>query len=144
MKHKLLSLLILSFLISSGFAQTTVIISFNGVKKGEFNINTDKANNTVTVKKADCKNSKQFEVQVLGEYTGLAVYKRSLNITDAKDKVVGTIPEKSAGQFLITDTKIKALIQKGSPVKFFLLMEPANERLMVASKNIYLGTLTAK
>jgi hypothetical protein len=144
MKHKLLSLLILSFVFTSGFAQTTATISVNGVKKGEFNINTDKANNAITVKKADFKNSKQFVVQVQGEYTGMAVYKRTLNIADAKDNVLLSIPEKSAGQFLITDTKIKALIQKGSPVKFFLLMEPANERLMVASKNIYLGTLTAK
>lgn len=144
MKHKLFSLLILSFVFTSGIAQTTVTISVNGVKKGEFNINTDKANNSVTVKKADCKNIKQFEVQVQGEFTGLAVYKRSLNIADAKDNVLLSIPEKAPGQFLITDTKIKALIQKGTPVKFFLLMEPANERLMVASKNIYLGTLTAK
>jgi hypothetical protein len=67
-----------------------------------------------------------------------------LNIADAKDNVLLSIPEKLAGQFLITDTKIKALILKGNPVKFFLLMEPANERLMVASKNIFLGTLTAK
>ena len=144
MKHKLFSLLILSFVFTSGIAQTTVILSINGVKKGEFNINTDKANNTVTVKKADCKNIKQLQVQVQGEYTGMAVYKRSLNIADAKDNVLLSIPEKLAGQFLITDTKIKALIQKGNPVKFFLLMEPANERLMVASKNIFLGTLTAK
>lgn len=144
MKHKLLSLLILSFVFTSGIAQTTVTISINGVKKGEFNINTDKANNTVTVKKADCKNIKQLQVQVQGEFTGLAVYKRSLDIADAKDKVLLSIPEKAAGEFLITDPKIKALIQKGNPVKFFLLMEPANERLMVASKHIYMGTLTAK
>jgi hypothetical protein len=144
MKHKLLSLLIFTFVFTSGIAQTTVILSINGVKKGEFNINTDKANNTVTVKKADCKNIKQMQVQVQGEYTGMAVYKRSLNIADAKDNVLLSIPEKLAGQFLITDTKIKALILKGNPVKFFLLMEPANERLMVASKNIFLGTLTAK
>lgn len=144
MKHKLLSLLILSFVFTSGFAQTTVTISINGVKKGEFNINTDKANNTVTVKKADCKNIKQLQVQVLGEFTGMAVYKRSLNIADAKDKVLLSIPEKAAGQFFITDVKIKALIKKGTPVKFFLLMEPANERLMVASRHIYMGTLSAK
>lgn len=144
MKHKLLSLLILSFVFTSGIAQTTVILSINGVKKGEFNIHTDKANNSVTVKKADCKSIKQLQVQVLGEYTGMAVYKRSLNIADAKDNVILSIPEKLAGQFFITDAKIKALLQKGNPVKFFLLMEPANERLMVASKNIFLGTLTAK
>ena len=144
MKYKLLSLLILSFVFSSGIAQTTVTISINGVKKGEFSINTDKANNTVTVKKEDCKKMKQMQVQVQGEFTGMAVYKRSLDIADTKDKVLLSIPEKSAGQFFITDPKIKALIQKGTAVKFFLLMEPANERLMVASRHIYMGTLTAK
>jgi hypothetical protein len=144
MKYKLLSLLILSFLFASGFAQNTVTISINGVKKGEYTINTDQANSDVVVKKSDCKKMKQLLVQVNGEFTGLSVYKRSLDIADKNNKVLLNIPEKSAGQFFITDPKIKTLIQKGVSIKLFLLMEPANERLMISSKHIYMGTLIAK
>lgn len=144
MRYKLFSLLILSFIFTSGFAQSTVTILINGIKKGEYTISTDQTNTDLIIKKADCKKMKQLMVQVKGELTASSVYKRSLSIADTNDKVFLLIPETKAGFFTIAGTKIRALIQKGAPVKFVLSMEPVNEKLMIASRYIYMGSLTAK
>ena len=144
MKQKIFLLLLLSFILNSGFTQSTVTISINGIKKGEYTINTDQSTADLDIKKADCKNMNQLLVQIKGEFIGISVYKRSLDITGKNNQVLLNIAESTIGQFTITDKKIITLIQKGIPIQFFLLMEPANERLMIASKHIYMGTLTAK
>lgn len=144
MKLKFFLPVLLSFIFSAGVAQNTVTVFINGFKKGECILKNGQTDEGITIKKSDCKKISKLLVQIKGEHIGNAVYKRTLNISDAADKILLNISETKAGEFITSDTKIKALLLKGTPVKLYLLMEPADERMMIPSKNIYMGTLSAK
>jgi type 1 fimbria pilin len=144
MKPKLFLLVILSFIFSAGFSQSTVTVSVNGDKKGECTLKTGQTDGGIVIKKSDCKKIKKLLIQVKGELISSGPYKRTLDITDKAEKTVLNQPETATGEFTITDAKIKALLLKGTPIKLYLLMQPADERLMIPSKHIYMGTLSAK
>ena len=144
MKIKLFLLMILSLIITTAFSQSTVTVSINGVKKGAYTLKADQTDGGIVINKSDCKKLNALTVQIKGEYIGNAVYKKTLNISDNSDKVLFNLPETKSGLFTITNAKIKALLLKGGSIKLHLLMEPADSRMMISSKYIYMGTLSAK
>lgn len=144
MKLKLLSLLMLSLVFTAGMSQNTVIISFDGSIKANYSITTGETNLLVPLKKSDCKKLKKMLVQIKSDLIGAGPYKRSLDITDKADQTVVNLPETANGAFTLTDAATKALLAKGSLLKLYLLMQPADERLLIPTKHIYMGTLSAK
>jgi hypothetical protein len=144
MKRKLFSLMILSLIITTAFSQSTVTVLINGVKKGSYTIKVDQTDAAIILKKTDCKKLSKLEVQISGEYLGNAIYKRTLDIFDSTDHPVVNITETAPGQFSVTNTIIKSMLLKGNNIKLYLLMEPADSRMMAPSKHIYLGNLSAK
>lgn len=147
MKYKLLTALILSFMLTVAFAQNTVTVFINGVKKGEYITKTDEATGGgAIIKKTDCKKLKQLSVQLKGEHIGMTVYKRAMEVTDNADLSFLTVAEATGtpGKFILTGTQLKSILIKGKPIKLYLLMNPADDRSMIPSKRIYMGTITAK
>jgi hypothetical protein len=147
MKHKLFTALILSFMFTAAFAQNTVTVFINGVKKGEYITKTDEAaGGGAVIKKTDCKKLKQLSVQLKGEHVGMTVYKRAMEVTDNADLSFLTVAETTGipGKFILTGTQLKSILTKGKPIKLYLLMNPADDRSMIPSKRIYIGTITAK
>ena len=147
MKHKLFTALILFFMFTAAVAQNTVTIFLNGVKKGEYITKTDETNGGgIVVKKNDCKKLKQLSVQIKGEHIGMTVYKRTIEVTDNAGLPFLKVPETTGtpGKFILTSTKLKSILTKGKPIKLYLLMDPADDRSMIPSKRIYMGTITAK
>ena len=147
MKYKLLTALILSFMLTAAFAQNTVTVFINGVKKGEYITKTDEATGGgAIIKKTDCKKLKQLSVQLKGEHIGMTVYKRAMEVTDNADLSFLTVAEAAGtpGKFILTGTQLKSILTKGKPIKLYLLMNPADDRSMIPSKRIYMGTITAK
>jgi hypothetical protein len=147
MKYKLFTALILIFMFTSAVAQNTVTVFLNGVKKGEYITKTDETTGVGTiVKKTDCKKLKQLSVQIKGEHIGMTVYKRTIEVTDNAGLSFLNVPETvgTPGKFILTGVKLKSLLTKGKPIKLYLLMDPADDRSMIPSKRIYMGTITAK
>ena len=144
MKHKLLSALILIFMFNAAFTQSTVSVFINGVKKAEYITKTDETTGSINLKKSDCKKTKQLTVQIKGEHIGSTIYKRTVEVTGNADQSLLKVPETAGmpGQFILT--KLKSMLVKGTPLKLYLLMNPADDRSMIPSKRIYMGTIAAK
>jgi len=133
-------------MFTAAFTQSTVTVSINGVKKGVYSIKPDQNNVSIVLKKSDCKKINQLTVLIKNEFISNAVYKRTLELTEAGDQPVAVIPEVAGapGQFIFKNNKIKSLLIKGKPVKLYLVMDPADSKMMMPSKRIYMGTLLAK
>ncbi len=147
MKHKLFTALIFFFMFNAAVAQNTVTVFLNGVKKGEYITKTDEAaGGGASLKKNDCKKLKQLSIQIKGEHIGMVVYKRTMEVTDNAGLSFLNVPETAGtpGKFILTGTKLKSLLTKGKPIKLYLLMDPADDRSLIPSKRIYMGTITAK
>ena len=147
MKHKLFTALILFFMFTAAIAQNTVTVFLNGVKKGAYITKTDETTGGgANIKKTDCKKLKQLSVQIEGEHIGMTVYKRTIEVTDNAGLSFLNVPETvgTPGKFILTGVKLKSLLTKGKPIKLYLLMDPADDRSMIPSKRIYMGTITAK
>jgi len=147
MKHKLFTALILIFMFTAAVAQNTVTVFINGVKKGEYITKTSEAaGGGITVKKNDCKKLKQLSVQIKGEHIGMVAYKRTMEVTDNADLSFLNVPETEGppGKFILTGPQLKSILTKGKPIKLYLLMNPVDDRMMIPSKRIYMGTITAK
>ena len=144
MKHKLLSALILVFMFNAAFTQSTVSVFINGVKKAEYITKTDETTGSINLKKSDCKKTKQLTVQIKGEHIGSTIYKRAFEVTGNADQSLLKVHETAGvpGQFILT--KLKSMLAKGTPLKLYLLMNPADDRSMIPSKRIYMGTIAAK
>ena len=147
MKHKLFTALILFFMFTAAIAQNTVTIFLNGVKKGAYITKTDETTGGgANIKKTDCEKLKQLSVQIEGEHIGMTVYRRTIEVTDNAGLPFLKVPETTGtpGKFILTSTKLKSILTKGKPIKLYLLMDPADDRSMIPSKRIYMGTITAK
>jgi hypothetical protein len=147
MKQKLFTALIFFFMFTAAVAQNTVTVFLNGVKKGEYITKTDETTGGgAIIKKNDCKKLKQLSIQIKGEYIGMTIYKRTMEVTDNADLSFLKVPESTGipGKFILTGTKLKSILTKGKSIKLYLLMDPADDRSLIPSKRIYMGTITAK
>lgn len=69
-----------------------------------------------------------------------------MEVTDNADLSFLNVPETAGppGKFILTGPQLKSILTKGKPIKLYLLMNPVDDRMMIPSKRIYMGTITAK
>ncbi len=127
-------------------AQDTVFVFNKGILAGQYIIKADQTAGGITYKKKEYKKMGPLTIEIKGIHLGGAVYKRTLELTGDKETTLFIADETPhiKGQFEITNKAIKQRMAKGRPVKLYLLLNPANERMKIVSKRLFMGTLSAK
>ena len=90
--------------------------------------------------------TKAIFVKVKGTHTAQSMYRPSLEVTDAAEKNSSTLELISANdaKYNITAIAKKYNLFKGASLKLYLVLNPANSKMMVRSQRIFLATLTNK
>ena len=88
----------------------------------------------------------RLTVLINSEQVNNAMYKKTLEATGNDDVAVASATQTAGvnGQFVFKNNKLKSLLSKGKSVKLYLMLEPADDRIMMPSKRIYMGTISVK
>jgi hypothetical protein len=121
-------------------AQDTIRVFINNVKTASAIIKPGDTTAVLSVKKSNLKNLKSIFIQVSGRNVRGEIYKHSLEIVGGTSFFVDEAASKP-GQFNMLKTNIKKELDKGKPVSFYLLLNPANPDMMMPSKRIFVGKL---
>ncbi len=122
-------------------AQETTTIFINKIKIAASTVTEGQTAAAIVLNKKQVKNAKEIMVQVQSSWMSNEVYKKEIEVTTAQPLLVSEIKGKP-GFFNIT--KAKAALQKGKNISIYLLLDPANKKLLIASRRIYLGTFAVK
>ena len=141
--NKFLMNLILIILASISYstqllAQDTTVIFINNQKAAQVIIKQGQTEALLQIKRSDYKKAGSFIIQVNGEHVAGELYKRSLEISDNGNIIEET--KNKPGHFYISKKQFPA----GKPISLYLIMDPANPRMKIPSKRIYLGNLVMK
>jgi hypothetical protein len=125
------------------FGQGTTIVWVNN-KKVTQNVSTgnQKATDLLLAKSA-YRNYKSLVIQVQGEYINGTVYKKSLEIDGDSILIAGETKNKP-GFFDLSGIPVKAPLTAGKRLKLYLILDPANPRMLMPSRRVYLGDLLMK
>ncbi len=144
---KFFLLIPLLFMFTIAYTQSTVTVSINGIKKAEYTIKSDETTAAgSSIKKAAVKNMNRLTVLINGEHVNNAMYKKTLEATGNDDIAVAGAAQTAGikGQFVFKNNILKSLLSKGKSIKLYLLLEPADDKMMMPSKRIYMGTISVK
>ncbi|WP_462254829.1 hypothetical protein [Ferruginibacter sp.] len=143
---KIILLLPLLFMFTQAYTQSTVTVSINGIKKAEYTIKSDETAAGSSIKKADIKKMSRLTVLINGEQVNNAMYKKTLEAAGNDDIAVASAAQTAGvkGQFVFKNNKLKSLFSKGKSIKLYLMLEPADDKMMMPSKRIYMGTISVK
>jgi hypothetical protein len=125
------------FLLNFGLlvrAQDTITVFVNNIKAATAILKEGDAQPLLKIKKYKLAAVKKIRVSVTGNLARSAVYKKDLEVRD-KDSSLGIIPESNLAKqnFEITPSAIKSLVA-GKKLELVLLLNPANRRMMIASR----------
>lgn len=124
-------------------AQDTAIIYINKASAATCIVKDQQVIAALPVKKALLKNVKQFTVQIKTEWLNNKLYVRQLKVESDSTEIVAETKDKP-GHFDIYKTNTKKKLLAGKTVKLYLLLEPANAKMRIASRRIYAGTVSIK
>jgi len=124
-------------------AQDTTTVFVDNKKAGQTVAADNQKGADLVLKKSLYKDLKTLTIQVQSEYMHRSVYKKSLEISGDSSVIVPEITGKP-GFFDLTRTTSKAQLNAGKTLKLYLLLDPANPMMMIASRRIYLGDLLMK
>lgn len=143
MKYYLLIFLSM-FISASIFSQDTVHVFINNKAVAKF-ISNDKPAST-SLKNTRVVSGDNIYVQLQPVSKNGGPYKQSLEITDCHEGQSETISltDNRYAKADATVTLKKYNFYKGCYVKLYLLLNPANDQMMLPSKRIYLGDLSLK
>lgn len=146
MQYKLFFLALTSFAITFAKAQDTVSLFNKGILAGNYVIQSGQTTGGIWYKKKQYKKMGDLTIQIRGKSTNATVYKRTLEFVGDSSQSIFLAKETPGilGQFEITDNAVKKRLAKGKPVTLYLLMNPASDKMKIASRRFYMGTLTAK
>ncbi len=88
--------------------------------------------------------SKTKNISVNYQVISESPYKQSLEISDSKEQHNTFVPLHGTKKENIYAVLKKYKFLKGETIKMFLLLNPANDLMLMPSKRIYLGELTIK
>jgi hypothetical protein len=140
---KIFALLIVFFIGLQLTAQDTAVIYINKANAATCTVKAEQTTAALPLKKVLLKNVKQFTVQIKTEWLNNKVYVRQLQIESDSSEIVAEIKNKP-GYFDIYTTNIKKKLLAGKTVKLYLLLDPANSKMMMPSRKIYVGTVSIK
>ena len=148
MKFKIFFIIpiVILFNCANAFAQDTVTVFANNKKVISFISDNNTTDKIVQLKKLSAKKTKQLSLQVQGVHTTQSAYRKSLEITDSDGNQSSTLELEpgSYSKYNIIGIAKKYNLFNGAAIKLFLLLNPANKRMMFPSKRIFLATLTDK
>ena len=141
-----ISVPVMLFTCTEVFAQDTVTVFANNKKIISFVCNESELEKTIRLQKLSAKKIKQLFVQVKGVHTAKGIYQQSLEITDGGENESSTLQLTADlhPKYNILSLAKKYDLFKGSAIKLFLVLNPANPRMMVRSQRIFLVNLTTK
>lgn len=130
-------------LTNAVMSQDTVKMIINNKVVATFISNQEPKN--ISIKKINVSPAKPFFIQFKAG-TKDSPYKQSIEITDSKESqsTVLNITEQKNAQQNITALLKKYNFFKKQSIKIYLLLNPANDMMMMPSKRLYLGELTLK
>jgi hypothetical protein len=142
MKISLVTTLLFFFTMQST-AQDTAIVYINKASAATCTVKAEQTTAALPLKKALLKNIKQFTVQIKTEWLKNKVYVRQLEIESDSSEIIAETKDKP-GYFDIYKTNTKKKVLAGKTVKLYLLLDPANSKMRIASRRIYAGTVSIK
>lgn len=140
---KIFFLLIFSSLSTVVFAQDTTLAFINNRKAGKCISKEGQKPCMISIKKTCFKKYKSFIIQVKGKNISGTFYNRELEITGDSSIIINELKDQP-GKFDITVTNSKEILLSGKTLQLFLVLNPANRRMMAPSKRIYLCDLKTK
>jgi hypothetical protein len=140
---KIFALLIVFFIGLQLTAQDTAIVYINKASAATCTVKAEQTTAALPLKKILLKNVKQFTVQIKTEWLNNKVYVRQLETESDSSEIVAEIKDKP-GYFDIYKTNAKKKLLAGKTIKLYLLLDPANSKMRIASRRIYAGTITVK
>jgi hypothetical protein len=134
---------LLFFITLQSTAQDTSIVYINKASAATCTVKAEQTTAALPLKKVLLKNVKQFTVQIKTEWLKNKVYVRQLEIESDSTEIITETKDKP-GHFDIYKTSAKKKLLAGKTIKLYLLLEPVNSKMRVASRRIYAGTIIAK
>ena len=144
--RSIISILLFTFVIGAD-AQVSVNVFINGIKSGQYSIKADESKGGgIFYKKSVYKSAERLAIELKGNDMEKAMYKRSVDVTDGAEHslYLATETPDIKGQFVISGKGILKRLAKGKPVTLYLLLNPANDKMMAPSRKLYIGSLSAK
>jgi hypothetical protein len=125
------------------FGQDTTIVWVNN-KKVTQNVSTNnQKGRDLLLKKSLYRNYQSLVIQVTGGFIYDSPYKKSLEINGSSIFIADETKNKP-GFFDLSGTKARTILAGGKKLKLYLVLDPANPRMLMPSRRIYLGDLLMK
>jgi hypothetical protein len=143
MKKVCIAALLLFITLHLTAQEDTAIVYINKASAATCTVKAEQTTATLRLKKILLKNVQQFTVQIKTAWLNNKVYVRQLEIESDSIEIVAEIKDKP-GYFDIYKTNTKKKLLAGKTVKLYLLLDPANSKMRIASRRIYAGTIIVK
>jgi len=136
---KIAALTVLISCLNLAMAQDTVKIFINGKAAGTAVTKGDENISTITIKKIKASSLKSVTVKLGGNLSGNAVYKKTIQAMDG-DAVLLTAGEtkNAAGNFSLPIKLLDKKLVAGKKIKLVLQLNPANDKMMMPSREMQL------
>lgn len=123
-------------------AQDVLHVLVNNKEVAHFTSNNEPV--TISLKKSAAAKSKNIFIQLTAKAE--SPYKYSVEIMDSKESksTVINLTEKNYAKQSISSLLKDYGFFKGRIIKIYLMQNPANDKMMMPSKRIYLGALTIR
>ena len=139
-----ISLIVFFILVTSAaFSQDTITILINNKKAAKCISFPEQTGTNLPIKKATLKLIRSVAVQVKSDHTRATIYKRDLEIAGDDPVIIGELRSRP-GYFNLSKTSFKKDLLAGKILQLYLLMNPANEKMMIPSRRVFLANLMMK
>lgn len=140
---KIVLLLMVSIVSLQLSAQDTTTLYINKIKRSTCIVNPEQTSATLLLEKKLLSSIKVISIQVQSKWNSNKIYTRRLEVESDTSVFVAELKGK-AGFYNILNTGIKKKLQAGKTVNLYLILNPSNPMMKIASRRIYLGTFAVK
>lgn len=140
---KILLAVMISLVTLQLAAQDTTSLYINKIKRSNCILPAGQTNATLNLDKKFLRGIKEMSVQVQSKWNNKSIYAKRLEL-ESDSSVFFPESKKKPSFYTIAHSYIVKKLKEGKSVNLYLVLNPANPRLSVPSRRIYLGTFAVK
>lgn len=140
---KILLAVMISLVTLQLAAQDTTTLYINKIKRSNCILAAGETNATLNLDKKFLRGIKEMSVQVQSKWNNKNIYAKRLEL-ESDTSVFFPESKKKPAFYMIAHSYIVKKLKEGKTVNLYLVLNPANPRLSVPSRRIYLGTFAVK
>ena len=138
MKYLIIACILL-FTSSTGRAQDTVTVFIQQKNVVSSIIPPEQTDVGIAIPKKWIRTKGKWMIRVQSKWINHHIYKKMLEVASDTSYIVA-MQSKRPGYFDISQTKTSLALKAGKAVQLYLLLSPANPRMKIANRRVYLGS----